>query len=49
MVTLVNKDQAINVLFAAIEMKIDNYKDNIGENMLKDIDDAKEYVLRNLI
>ncbi len=46
--SIVNKEQAINVLFATIEIKLNTDKEYFPENMQNLIDEAKDYVLRNL-
>lgn len=46
---IVNKEQAINILFATIEINFDNHKQNMSEDTAKLIDEAKDYVLRNLM
>jgi hypothetical protein len=45
---IVNKEQAINVLFATIDIKLQTHKENFPETYQQLIDEAKDYVLRNL-
>lgn len=46
-ITLLNKEQAINILFAIIDQGT-SYKVTCSDETLKLIDEAKDYVLRNL-